>query len=132
MSIFRILSISVQHFCCYSNPRISFNNWLTGSQEEPGNRCKRGSASAQTMEAEPPDLRYQALPGNEYNHLGLLYNILLCSQTEVDRQNCIRSIDIPSIQNQSQIKITPKSINSKSKIQNLKSKIYEIDRRNQR
>ena len=84
------------------------------------------------MEAEPPDLRYQALPGNEYNHLGLLYNILLCSQTEVDRQNCIRSIDIPSIQNQSQIKITPKSINSKSKIQNLKSKIYEIDRRNQR
>ena len=33
----------------------------------------RGSASAQTMEAEPPDMRYQALPGNEYNHLGLLY-----------------------------------------------------------
>ena len=33
----------------------------------------RGSASAQTMEAEPPDIRYQALPGNEYNHLGLLY-----------------------------------------------------------
>jgi len=33
----------------------------------------RGSASAQTMEAEPPDRRYQALPGNEYNHLGLLY-----------------------------------------------------------
>ena len=33
----------------------------------------RGSASAQTMEAEPPDLRYQAEPGNEYNHLGLLY-----------------------------------------------------------
>jgi hypothetical protein len=31
----------------------------------------RGSASAQTMEAEPPDMRYQALPGNEYNHLGL-------------------------------------------------------------
>ena len=28
---------------------------------------------AQTMEAEPPDMRYQALPGNEYNHLGLLY-----------------------------------------------------------
>jgi hypothetical protein len=26
------------------------------------------------MEAEPPDMRYQALPGNEYNHLGLLYN----------------------------------------------------------
>jgi len=26
----------------------------------------RGSASAQTMEAEPPDMRYQALPGNEY------------------------------------------------------------------
>ena len=25
------------------------------------------------MEAEPPDMRYQALPGNEYNHLGLLY-----------------------------------------------------------
>src|SRR4029078_2804347 len=33
----------------------------------------RGSASAQTMEAEPPDMRYQALPGHEYNHLGLLY-----------------------------------------------------------
>ena len=27
----------------------------------------RGSASAQTMEAEPPDMRYQAEPGNEYN-----------------------------------------------------------------
>ena len=25
------------------------------------------------MEAEPPDMRYQALPGHEYNHLGLLY-----------------------------------------------------------
>ena len=34
----------------------------------------RGSASAQTMEAEPPDMRYQAEPGNEYNHLGLLYS----------------------------------------------------------
>ena len=34
----------------------------------------RGSASAQTMEAEPPDMRYQAEPGNEYNHLGLLYH----------------------------------------------------------
>ena len=33
----------------------------------------RGSASAQTMEAEPPDMRYQAEHGNEYNHLGLLY-----------------------------------------------------------
>jgi hypothetical protein len=33
----------------------------------------RGSASAETMEAEPPDMRYQAEPGNEYNHLGLLY-----------------------------------------------------------
>jgi hypothetical protein len=35
----------------------------------------RGSASTETMEAEPPDMRYQALPGNEYNeynHLGLL------------------------------------------------------------
>jgi transposase len=27
------------------------------------------------MEAEPPDMRYQALPGNEYNHLGLLYQL---------------------------------------------------------
>ena len=35
----------------------------------------RGSASAATMEAEPPDMRYQALPGNEYNHLGLLYRL---------------------------------------------------------
>jgi hypothetical protein len=26
------------------------------------------------MEAEPPDMRYQAEPGNEYNHLGLLYH----------------------------------------------------------
>jgi hypothetical protein len=34
----------------------------------------RGSASAETMEAEPPDMRYQAEPGNEYNHLGLLYD----------------------------------------------------------
>ncbi|MEG4631727.1 hypothetical protein QUB56_19385 [Microcoleus sp. AR_TQ3_B6] len=33
----------------------------------------RCSASAPTMEAEPPDMRYQALPGNEYNHSGLLY-----------------------------------------------------------
>ena len=56
----------------YSNPRISFTNWLTGSQEEPGNRCHSCSASAQTTEAEPPDMRYQAEPGNEYNHLGLL------------------------------------------------------------
>ena len=45
-------------------------NWLPGSAWEP---MSRGSASAHTMEAEPPDLRYQALPGNEYNHLGLLY-----------------------------------------------------------
>ena len=37
----------------------------------------RGSASAQTMEAEPPDMRYQALPGNEYNHLGLLYQQII-------------------------------------------------------
>ncbi|MEG4233074.1 hypothetical protein QUA40_13320 [Microcoleus sp. Pol11C3] len=57
----------------YSNPRISFNNWLTGSQVLPGNRCKQGRASAQSMEALPPGMRYQALPGNEYNHLGLLY-----------------------------------------------------------
>jgi len=33
----------------------------------------RRRASAKTMEAEPPDMRYQAEPGNEYNHLGLLY-----------------------------------------------------------
>ena len=45
---------------------------LTGSQALPGNRCHSCSASAQTMEAEPPDMRYQALPGNEYNPLGLL------------------------------------------------------------
>jgi|GEM_PF-1475233 len=45
-------------------------NWLLGSAWEP---MSRGSASAQTMEAEPPDLRYQAEPGKEYNHLGLLY-----------------------------------------------------------
>ena len=57
----------------YSNPRISFNNWLTGYQEEPLNRCHSCSASAQTMEALPPDMRYQARTGNEYNHLGLLY-----------------------------------------------------------
>ena len=35
----------------------------------------RGSSSAQTMEAEPPDMRYQAEPSNEYNHLGLLYKV---------------------------------------------------------
>ena len=64
----------------YSNPRISFTNWLTGSQEEPGNRCHSCSASAQTMEAEPPDMRYQALPGNEYNRLGLLYIITLVNK----------------------------------------------------
>jgi len=28
----------------------------------------RGSASAATMEAEPPDMRYQAEPGNEYKN----------------------------------------------------------------
>ena len=44
-------------------------NWFPSSAWEP---MSRGSASAQTMEAEPPDMRYQALPGNEYNHLGLL------------------------------------------------------------
>ena len=47
-------------------------NWFPGSAWEP---MSRGSASAAKMEAEPPDLRYQALPGNEYNHLGLLYRI---------------------------------------------------------
>jgi predicted MFS family arabinose efflux permease len=31
----------------------------------------RGSASAATMEAEPPDMRYQALPGNEYKFLNI-------------------------------------------------------------
>ena len=67
-----ILLVPVVVSSVYSNPRISFNNWLTGSQEEPLNRCHSCSASAQTMEAEPPDMRYQALPGNEYNHLGLL------------------------------------------------------------
>jgi hypothetical protein len=40
-------------------------NWLPGRAWEP---MSRGSASAQTMEAEPPDMRYQAEPGNEYNH----------------------------------------------------------------
>ena len=39
----------------------------------------RGSASAATMEAEPPDMRYQAEPGNEYNHLGLLYTYFKCT-----------------------------------------------------
>ena len=34
----------------------------------------RGSASPAKMEAEPPNLRYQAEPGNEYNHLGLLWH----------------------------------------------------------
>jgi len=53
----------------YSNPKSVS---ITGSQALPGNQCKRGRASAQTMEAERPDMRYQALPGNEYNHLGLL------------------------------------------------------------
>ena len=32
----------------------------------------RGRASVATMEAEAPDMRYQAEPGNEYNHLRLL------------------------------------------------------------
>jgi hypothetical protein len=31
------------------------------------------------MEAEPPDMRYQAEPGNEYNHLGLLYKTIFFS-----------------------------------------------------
>jgi hypothetical protein len=43
----------------------------------------RGSASAAKIEAEPPDMRYQAEPGNEYNPLGLLY------VTIVDRQTVI-------------------------------------------
>ena len=68
----RVLMLVLLIAFSYSNPRISFTNWLTGSQEEPGNRCHSCSASAQTMEAEPPDMRYQAEPGNEYNHLGLL------------------------------------------------------------
>jgi hypothetical protein len=29
------------------------------------------------MEAEPPDMRYQAEPGNKYNHLGLLYQLVV-------------------------------------------------------
>jgi len=45
-------------------------NWFPGRAWES---MSRGSASAQTMEAEPPDMRYQEEPGNEYNHLGLLY-----------------------------------------------------------
>ncbi len=52
----------ILHYYNYSNPK-SFS--ITGSQALPGNRCKRGSASPAKMEAEPPDLRYQALPGNE-------------------------------------------------------------------
>ena len=46
----------------YSNPRISFNNWLTGSQVLPGKRCHSCSASAAIMDAEPPGMRYQAEP----------------------------------------------------------------------
>ena len=33
---------------------------VTGSKAEPWNPCKRGRASAQDLDAEPPDLRYQA------------------------------------------------------------------------
>ena len=46
--------------CPVDYPKFS---WFPGSAWEP---MSRGSASAQTMEAEPPDMRYQALPGNEY------------------------------------------------------------------
>ena len=38
------------------------------------------------MEAEPPDLRYQALPGNEYNHLGLLYKVLSLTNKQMAMQ----------------------------------------------
>ena len=58
----------------YSNPKSVS---ITGSQAEPGNQCHSCSASPATIEAEPLDLRYQADPGNEQNHLGLLY--MTCS-----------------------------------------------------
>ncbi len=40
---------------------------LTGSQALPGNRCPEALPRWQAgkLEAEPPDLRYQAEPGNE-------------------------------------------------------------------
>jgi hypothetical protein len=40
---------------------------LTGSQEEPGNRDLEALPRKLLwkLEAEPPDLRYQAEPGNE-------------------------------------------------------------------
>ncbi len=38
------------------------NNWFPGRAWES---MSRGSASPATIEAEPPDLRYQAEPGNE-------------------------------------------------------------------
>jgi len=42
--------------------RLDLNNWFQGSAWEP---IFRGSASTGKKEAEPPDLRYQADPGNE-------------------------------------------------------------------
>jgi len=40
------------------------------------------------MEAEPPGMRYQADPGNEYNHLGLLY----IDQTNVVTAQTVRRL----------------------------------------
>jgi len=42
--------------------RFNRCNWFPGSAWE---LISRGSASLGKEEAEPPDLRYQALPGNE-------------------------------------------------------------------
>ena len=51
------------HYQDFNQPIATADiNWFPGSAWES---MSRGSASPATIEAEPLDLRYQALPGNE-------------------------------------------------------------------
>jgi hypothetical protein len=60
--IFTHLIIGSTKNFLYSNPKSVS---ITDSQALPGNQCHSCSASPATIEAEPPDMRYQEEPGNE-------------------------------------------------------------------
>ena len=45
-------------------------NWFLGSAWEPISRGSASLAHGGKLEAQPPDLCYQALPGNEENPMG--------------------------------------------------------------
>ncbi len=50
----------------YSGATVLIFNWFPGSAWEPMSRGSASLAAAnRKLEAEPPDLCYQALPGNE-------------------------------------------------------------------